>query len=121
MIGLSAHGLTSIKEIPGLYEDYVSTLGVQIGRTTFAIGPKFKFENQLNDEEKRNSGFCVDRNFVCAAMARYLNDHFDNSKTTSGSADFISYYNTRALFVDSESTTAWCDRLIFWTLILSQG
>jgi kynurenine 3-monooxygenase len=102
MIGLSAHGLTSIKEIPGLFEDYVSTLGVQVGSATFGIGPKLKFEIKMTDEEKENSGFMMDRNYVCAALARYLNDNFGNSKTTSSSADFISYYNTLALFVDSE-------------------
>jgi hypothetical protein len=57
MISLLAHGLTSIKVIPGLHKDYISTLGVQRSSVTFVIGPKLKFEFQLNDEEKENSGF----------------------------------------------------------------
>jgi kynurenine 3-monooxygenase len=101
MIGLTAHGLSSIKEVPGLYDDYISNVGVHLTGATIGMGPKFKIEYNLTGEEKRTLGFLVDRNYICSGLARYLNDHFQNSKT-SAAAEFVSHYNTKALFVDAE-------------------
>ena len=91
MIGLSCHGLEAIKKIPGLYEDYVSPLGVNATSATYCIGPWIKFNVDVQDE----MAFVVDRNFICAALGRYLNEAF----TGSG---FTSHYETSALFVDAQ-------------------
>lgn len=91
----SCHGLDAIKTVPGLYEDYVSKLGVDIIGATFAIGSSFKFNYDLAADDDFG-GFTVDRNYICAALARYLNEHF-------GSPEFISQYETSALYVDAEN------------------
>jgi hypothetical protein len=57
MIGLSCHGLDAIKKVPGLYEDYILALGVNITCVTYGIGPSIKFIFDWQDE----IAFCVDR------------------------------------------------------------
>ena len=110
MIGLSAHGLSSVREVPGLFENYIEKLGVQIGSATFGAG-KLKFTITLSEKEKAKlESFTVDRNYICAALARYLHDHYTTStgnketanRTTTVNQCFVSYYNTRALYVDAE-------------------
>ena len=91
MIGLSCHGLDAIKKVPGLYEDYVSALGVNTTCAKYCIGPSIKFNVDLQDEMV----LCVDRNFICAALARYLNETFTGR-------EFTSHYETSALFVDAQ-------------------
>lgn len=104
MIGLSAHGLSAVKEIPGLYEDHITKVGVQVREATFGIGSSMNFSSKADEGGFDGiDGFCVDRNYVCAALARYLNENFGNSKSpANGAKDFITYYNTKALFVDGE-------------------
>lgn len=98
MIGLSCHGLDAIKQVPGLYEDYISASGVNITGATFCIGPfmKFNFDMQFEKEnDKDPMGLFVDRNFICAAFARYLNETFTGR-------EFTPHYETNALFVDAQ-------------------
>ena len=104
MIGLSAHGLTAVKEIPGLYENHITKLGMQIQEASFAIGGSLNFTSKASDGGFEGiDGFCVDRNYVCGALARYINENFGSSKNpVGGTQDFITYYNTKALFVDGE-------------------
>jgi len=93
MIGLTTHGLRSIKKIPGLYEDYISKVGVRIESYRIGINHYLDIKCELPEEEKKDF-FLVDRNFICAGLARYLNDNF------SSSPYFVPYYQTKALCVD---------------------
>lgn len=93
MIGLSAHGLTAIRKIPRLFEDYVSQVGIKLEHNAIHIGTKqFKSSADVAGE-----GYIVDRNFICAAMARFLNANFGNSKS------FTRMYDTKVLYVDGEN------------------
>jgi len=97
MIGLSCHGLDAIRTVPGLYEDYISSLGMNIKKAWIGLTSTYKIEINADEMLPPDSAFTVDRNFICAALARYLNDHFEGSK------DFKSLYHTKALFVDGEN------------------
>lgn len=91
----SCHGLEAIKTVPGLYEDYIYQLGVTITNARFAIGNLAKFNYELDEED---TAFTVDRNYICGALAKYLNEHFSSSS-------FSSLYETTALFVDADTKT----------------
>lgn len=93
IIQQSCHGLEAIKTVPGLFEDYVSKLGVDISGATFGLGSRVKFNFEIGKEDE---SFTVDRNYICGALARYLNEHY-------GEPQFISNYETSALFVDAET------------------
>jgi len=93
MIGLSVHGLTSIKKVPGLYEDYVSEVGVALKSNCIHMGSK---EIHVSADDF-GEGYIVDRNFICAALARYLNDNFLSDEC------FQSMYDTNVLYVDGEN------------------
>jgi len=93
MIGLSNQGLTAMKNVPGLYEDYVSKIGVdpqyisiRFGKRTFSQKP-----------DKDMQGYIVDRNFVVAAMARFIHDKYSKSNM------YVSHYDSRVIFVDGEN------------------
>jgi len=96
MIGLSFHGIKAIRSVPGLYEDYVKASGVDLKNFTIGLTNTFKIEVDLTKTLPPESVFSIDRNFICAALARYLNTNFKFS------AEFIPRYNTKALFVDVE-------------------
>mmetsp|Transcript_19117 Transcript_19117/g.28057 ORF Transcript_19117/g.28057 Transcript_19117/m.28057 type:complete len:506 (-) Transcript_19117:450-1967(-) len=97
MIGLSCHGLSSIREVPGLYEDYIRGLGVDTVKAVIGITKKIKFTLKASDFIPEDSAFTVDRNYICAALSRYLNDNFEKD------GNFISHYNTKALYVDGDN------------------
>ena len=118
MIGLSAHGLRAIHTVPALYEEYIQGLGVDIEHVVFGVSPKHKFtmdvrknnssaDADTGDEEKNS--FTVDRNFICAALSRYLNDHYGAATTTTAatakatSSLYVPMYQTRALYVDGDN------------------
>lgn len=103
MIGLSCHGLSAIRTVPGLYEEYVRKLGVDIQHAVIQLSKKIKFNLEAKDFiPNEDAAFTVDRNHICAALARYLNDNHNNTSTT-GEKLFTSLYNTRALFVDDKN------------------
>jgi 2-polyprenyl-6-methoxyphenol hydroxylase-like FAD-dependent oxidoreductase len=81
MIGLSAHGLNAIRNIDGLYEHYVQGIGISTKGTIAGIGKLFQFEAKMPKELQDQTAFCVDRNYMCAALARYLNEHYMSPKT----------------------------------------
>jgi len=93
MIGLSYHGLEAIKTVPGLFEDYVSKLGVDITSAIFGLGSRVRFSYNIRHEDQ---AFTVDRNYICGALARYLNEHH-------GKPEFVVQYETTALYVDAET------------------
>mmetsp|Transcript_14538 Transcript_14538/g.42599 ORF Transcript_14538/g.42599 Transcript_14538/m.42599 type:complete len:810 (+) Transcript_14538:54-2483(+) len=92
MIGLSTHGLTALRAVPGLYEDYVSQVGVPIESTAIYLG-KTMIEAGAEDV---GENYVVDRNFIVAALARYLNDNFRRS------GRLTLRYQSKVLFVDPD-------------------
>lgn len=112
MIGLSAHGLSAIKSVDGLYENYVRGLGMDIEKAVLSFGPSFSFTREASELIGKDSSFTVDRNFICAALARFLLDKYENdpkSVTVRGPGDsdedivideFVPHYDTKALYVD---------------------
>jgi len=93
MIGLSTHGLTAIRKVPGLYEDYVSEVGVKPTCNSIHIGRK-EFKISADDT---GEGYVVDRNFICAALARFLRDKY------SKSGNLEALYESKVLYVDGEN------------------
>ena len=99
MIGLAHHGLTAIREVPHLFEDYVKEIGVPLTSATICIG-RTAITNVTDVNEVGQGGgenFIVDRNYVVASLARYLNDFFGNDTA------FVSHYNTKILYVDADN------------------
>jgi kynurenine 3-monooxygenase len=92
MIGLSSHGLTAIREVPGLYEDYVADVGVELDSLSIFLGAK---EIKAKAEDA-GENFIVDRNYVVSSLARCLNDKFGND------SHFTREYNTKVLYVDGD-------------------
>ena len=118
MIALSAHGLAAIRTVPQLFEDYVKQLGVDIQHATYGLTSTwFVDANMERFIQEGASVFTVDRNYICAGLARYLNDHFLKDATTSikmngvdesETNEFVSHYETAALFVDGENHSVIC-------------
>ncbi len=116
MIGLSAHGLSAIQSVEGLYENYVRGLGIDIEKAVLCLGPRLKFEQDAKEVIGEGSAFTVDRNFICAALARYLTEKYENDPKLVtvraqefGDSDddivmdeFVAHYHTKALYVDHE-------------------
>jgi kynurenine 3-monooxygenase len=93
MIGLSTHGLTAIREVPGLFEDYVADVGVELDSLSVFLGA-----NEVKTKaEDAGENFIVDRNYVVSSLARCLNDKFGNDSS------FKREYNTKVLFVDGDN------------------
>ena len=97
MIGLSSHGLSAIREVPGLYENYIHGLGIDITKAVFGLSNRIKFELEAKDFLEADSAFTVDRNYICAALSRYLNENYGDDDM------FVSHYHTRALYVDGDN------------------
>jgi kynurenine 3-monooxygenase len=98
MIGLTSHGTSAIREIPDLYQNYVEQLGVPFKWATTGFGPYYNMTSAIPEPDENNPAFGVDRNYVCAALARYLSENF-GTKTEM----YRPLYLTRALFVDGEN------------------
>lgn len=99
MIGLAGHGLEAIRTIPELYKDYVLQphVGVRVESFGICLGSKQMKSKVGGEEGDDNEGYVVDRNYVVAAIARYMDDkHKKNSYLTRR-------YETKLLYVDSEN------------------
>lgn len=96
MIGLSNHGLSAIREVPGLYEDYVKEIGVELDSFSVFIGAS---EMKQTSEEMGQVGenLIVDRNYVVSSLARFLNDKFGTDPA------FTRMYHTKVLYVDPDN------------------
>jgi kynurenine 3-monooxygenase len=97
MIGLASHGLTAIREVPDLFENYVKEIGIALTSLTICIGStSITNTTDVNDiGQGGGENFIVDRNYVVASLARYLNEVFGND------AAFSALYDTKILFVDA--------------------
>jgi kynurenine 3-monooxygenase len=95
MLGLAGHGLQALREIPDLYRDYVNGVGIRLRSVSIFLGSK-QMKTQVGDEGDDIEGYIVDRNYVCAAISRYMNDKH-------GSNPYLSMqYGTKLMYVDSE-------------------
>mmetsp|Transcript_26132 Transcript_26132/g.62083 ORF Transcript_26132/g.62083 Transcript_26132/m.62083 type:complete len:534 (-) Transcript_26132:125-1726(-) len=98
MIALAGHGLEAVRTVPGLYEDYVSKPHVGVKLTEFGLflGTK-KMGGQIDDEENSDQeSYAVDRNFVVAALAKYMDDKHGHDQ------DYLTrMYETSLQYVDS--------------------
>jgi len=88
MIGLSHHGLTAIREVPGLFEDYVAEIGVELDSFNVYIGTS-EMKQTSDSIGQSGENFIVDRNYVVSSLARYLNDKFGNDRA------FTRMYDTK--------------------------
>ena len=96
MLGLAHHGMDAIKTLPNLYENYCKEEGVTVPYGDIYIGAtKFSGESMIEDELVENK--VVDRNFIVAALARYVKDTHENNE------NFTAMYNTKCLYVDYEN------------------
>ena len=97
MIGLSAHGLSAIQSVPDLYEKYVEGLGIHTTRAKIGMSKNIKIDLLLDVKDilpEDVSACTVDRNYICAALSRYLRGHFLPNEPGS---NFVTRYHTRAL------------------------
>ena len=100
MIGLAGHGLNALREVPELYNDYVDGVGVLLKSLSIHLGSK-EMKQTADGSGNDGEGYIVDRNFVVAAMGRYLNE-----RKQSGDGDeryFRSRYGTSVQYVDGEN------------------
>ena len=101
MIGLATHGISSLREVDGLW-DYVEKVGVKLDSFSVYLGKKAITQStddagipkEAMKEGISQEGFLVDRNYVVAAEAQFLADTFDNDP------NYKPKYGHRLLYVD---------------------
>lgn len=102
MIGLAQHGLNAIREVPGLFE-YVEAIGIPLERFSVFLGAREIWGVQVDASqqhakdpaEREFESYFVDRNYIVAALARYLRDHHGKDGDR-----YQPRYGTRLLYVD---------------------
>lgn len=94
MIGLAGHGLEAVRSVPGLYENYLKGVGIELTEGNIFIGSKKMSMGSAFDVAEN---FIVDRNFIVAALARYAKDNMADGQF------YKSKYETELLYVDSEN------------------
>jgi len=111
MLGLADHGLDAIRKIPAIYENYVKGEGIMIDEFNIFFGEKrvtqkldsatssalTKYRVSRGEPDKKPENFIVDRNFVVAALARYLKETHENDP------NYTSRYETKCQYVDYET------------------
>ena len=98
MLALADHGLDAIRTLPTLYNDYVEGEGVRLTEFHMYLGKKKIIAGNADDiSSGPQESLVVDRNFVVAALARYLNDTHKNDE------NFTSMYSTKCQYVDYEN------------------
>ena len=100
MIGLANHGMTSLRSVKGLWP-YVEECGVPIDQFSVWVGKKEFSQSTVDGSmdhlmkvENGGEGYLIDRNYVVAAEAKYLNDNFGDDP------NFTPMYRHKALYVD---------------------
>jgi kynurenine 3-monooxygenase len=97
MIALAGHGLEAVRQIPELYDDYVADVGVSIKSLSIFLGSKELKTPAVPEDGNAGEAFIIDRNFVCAAIARYLHQKHGNDPY------FERRYDTKLMYVDYEN------------------
>eukprot|EP00536_Pseudo-nitzschia_multiseries_P001433 jgi/Psemu1/250566/estExt_Genewise1Plus.C_180190 len=99
MLGLADHGMDAIKKLPELYENYVKGEGILVREINIFLGAKKLVKAAATGEEvgALPEGFIVDRNFIVAAIARYLRETHENDP------NYTAMYNTKCQYVDYDN------------------
>jgi len=107
MLGLADHGMDAIKTLPKLYHDYVKGEGVKVTEFNIYLGKKklsqstegaaSKLKSSSDSEGAIPESFIIDRNFVVAALARYVKE------THEGDENYTPMYLTKCQYVDYEN------------------
>mmetsp|Transcript_19868 Transcript_19868/g.41676 ORF Transcript_19868/g.41676 Transcript_19868/m.41676 type:complete len:499 (-) Transcript_19868:337-1833(-) len=104
MIGLAGHGLAAVRSVPGLYDEYLKEVGVELTEGSLFMGAK---EMKFNMTEEQQENFIVDRNFIVAALARYACDNLRENEHYTSRYDtemlYVDYANHRVLIRDKET------------------
>lgn len=93
-----------------MYEAYCKDVGIQLESLSIHLGAKeIKTTNDSVPAEETNENFIVDRNFIVASLARYLNDTRDGAgaKLTTlyeHKVQYVDYENQQVLMRDCRST-----------------
>jgi kynurenine 3-monooxygenase len=95
MIGLQGHGLEALREIPELYNDYINGVGMRLQSISIHLG-RTEMKSSVGQEGEDNEGYVVDRNFIVAALARYMKDKHANNPLC------VTKYDTKLLYVDMD-------------------
>lgn len=107
MLGLADHGMDAIKTLPALYENYVKGEGIMVQEFSLHLGKK-RITQTIETSDAFNKfitstgskipeAFIVDRNFIVAALARYLKE------THEKDPHYTSRYETKCQYVDYEN------------------
>ena len=110
MLGLADHGMDAIKTLPELYENFVKGEGILVRELNIHLGKKkvtqtadttnFK-SSDVRKAGEPPEGFIVDRNFIVAALARYIREtHGDDENYTplyKNKCQYVDYENKRVL------------------------
>lgn len=91
MVGLSSPGITALKEVPKLWEEYVNPAGVNINKVGVHIGTR-EFT-----AEKTSGCHTIDRTCVVQALTRCLFAHYGDKKNV-----FVPMFETNCQYVDGE-------------------
>jgi kynurenine 3-monooxygenase len=99
MLGLAGHGCAALKTCEGLYEEYCQACGIHVTSLSIHLGSKEIKQSVPEQDLGKNDNLIVDRNFLCAAVARYVNDKKDISCTTmyEHKVQYVDYENQRIL------------------------
>lgn len=100
MLGLANHGLDALRELPELYENYVKGEGIQLEELSIYLGSKRIAQGSADEVGTKKDipeAFIVDRNYIVAAIARYVKDKYEKDE------NFHAMYITTCQYVDYEN------------------
>merc|ERR1719221_43180 len=112
MLGLADHGMDAIKTLPDLYNNYVRGTGNSRQEGNIYLGKKrisYPMDSSSGSHPKSAppEAFIVDRNYVVAALARYVKEtHGDDDNFTAmylSKCQYVDYENKQVLVRSNES------------------
>ena len=95
MLGLAGHGCAALRTCHGLYEEYCKHVGIEVNSLSIYLGAKQLQQTATPEEIANMENLIVDRNFICAAIARFVQDTKDHMCTT--------LYEHKVLYVDYDN------------------
>lgn len=111
MLGLAGHGIEAIKQVDNgqLYKDYCQQVGMQLDSLSIHLGAKEIVQGTVDDIKDTDTNpdkpipeaFIVDRNFIVAALARYVNAIKDNQSQSQ--SELTTLYEHKVLYVDYDN------------------
>jgi kynurenine 3-monooxygenase len=99
MLGLAGHGCKALRTCQGLYDEYCKEVGIELDSLSIWLGKKAMTQT-VTPEDRDNENFIVDRNFIVAALARFV---ADAKKGDGREGDMCTtLYEHKVLYVDYE-------------------